>query len=426
MATPPRPLAIVILGAGNRGADVYAELMAQRPNQARIAAIADARPERLARLGERLGLDAGALFPSADALLSRVQDLDAVVVATPDDAHVAPTVAALDRGLDVLLEKPIAPHLDGVRAIERAAAKEGAGTVTVVHVLRYTPFFRTLKELLDAGRIGRLVAIQHTENIGYFHFAHSYVRGNWRREDEASPMLLAKACHDLDLLRWLVGAPCTAVTSVGGLAHFRPENAPEGATERCLDGCSVERTCPYSAVRIYLELFAGSTDWPNSVVALGGDRRAVLEALQQGPYGRCVYHCDNDVADHQLVQLEFANDVQASLVVQAFSAAITRRVHLMGTHGEITGDLDEGVLELQDFAQGRSERLNVRVAGSGHGGDDEALVVDVLERWQQRRLGRGGEHAPTTLAASIESHTMAFAAERSRHERRRVAMDEPA
>ena len=281
MTSPARPLAIAILGAGNRGADVYAELMAQRPNQARVVAMADARPERLAHVGERFGLGADALFASAEALLERVHDLDAVVVATPDNAHVAPAVAALERGLEVLLEKPIAPDLEGVRSIERAAARKGAGSVTVAHVLRYTPFFRGLKELLDEGRIGRLVAVQHTENIGYFHFAHSYVRGNWRREADASPMLLAKACHDLDLLRWLVGAPCTAVTSVGGLAHFRSENAPEGATERCLDGCAVERSCPYSAVRIYLERFGGSTDWPNSVVAPGGARHQ--PALERPP-----------------------------------------------------------------------------------------------------------------------------------------------
>ena len=424
MPAPSSPLAIAIVGAGNRGADVYAESIARHPNQARIVAIADASPERLAQVGRRFGLGAQALFGSAEALLSEVHDLDAVVVATPDHAHVAPTIAALERGLDVLLEKPIAPDLAGVRAIERAAAREGAGTVTVAHVLRYTAFFGALKELLDGGRIGRLVAIQHTENIGYYHFAHSYVRGNWRREADASPMLLAKACHDLDLLRWLAGDSCTAVSSVGGLTHFRPENAPEGSTARCLDGCAVERTCPYSAVRIYLERFAGTTGWPNSVVALGGERPAVLEALQHGPYGRCVYHSDNDVADHQLVQLEFANGVKASLVVQAFSADITRRVHLMGTHGEITGDLDRGFLEIQDFAHGRSERLAFEVAGSGHGGGDEALVVDALGRWQLRKHGRGPANAPTTLAVSIESHTMAFAAERSRHEQRRVALDE--
>ncbi len=420
------PLAIAILGAGNRGADVYGELIARRAGQARIVAVADADPDRLREVGRRFALDAGALFASADDLLAKAGHLDGVVVATPDRHHVAPTVAALERGIHVLLEKPIAPDLEGVRAIQAAAARPGAGTVTVAHVLRYTPFFRTLKELLDGGRTGRTVAIQHTENIGYFHFAHSYVRGNWRREGDSSPMLLAKACHDLDILRWLVGDRCEALTSIGDLAHFRAENAPEGATDRCMDGCAVERSCPYSAVRIYLERFEGVTDWPNSVVARGGGEAALVDALRRGPYGRCVYRSDNDVVDHQLVQLAFANGVAVALTVQAFSASITRTLHVMGTHGEILGDLDGGWLELHDFAHDRSERISVGGAGARHGGGDDALVVDYLERLRRRREGRATGTAPSDLAASVESHLMAFAAERSRAEARRVRLDEMA
>ncbi len=425
MPTPSdAPLQIALLGAGNRGADVYGELIARRGTGARIVAIADPREARLSEVGARFGVGPEALFRDAETLLREVVDLDAVIVATPDRAHVTPTVRALGRGLHVLLEKPIAPDLAGVRAIQDAAARPGAGTVTVAHVLRYTPFFRTLKELLGQGRIGRTVAIQHTENIGYYHFAHSYVRGNWRREADSSPMLLAKACHDLDILRWLVDARCEALTSIGDLAHFRPENAPVGSSDRCMDGCAVERNCPYSAIRIYLERFAGSREWPNSVVAPQGDEADLVEALRSGPYGRCVYHCDNDVADHQLVQLAFANGVAVSLTVQAFSADITRHIHVMGTHGEIRGDLDQGWLELHDFAHDRSERITVGGAGARHAGGDDALIVDFLQRLEQRRAGRPAGEVPSDLAASIESHVMAFAAERSRAEARRVRLDE--
>ena len=422
-ATATPPVAVAILGAGNRGADVYGELIARRTGQARIVAVADASLERLRRVGRRFGLGADALFETAEELLEHVDGLDGVVVATPDRHHVAPTVAALARGIHVLLEKPIAPDLDGVRAIQAAAAQPGAGTVTVAHVLRYTPFFRTLKELLSQGRIGRTVAIQHTENIGYYHFAHSYVRGNWRREADSSPMLLAKACHDLDVLRWLVGERCETLTSIGGLAHFRPENAPDGAADRCMDGCAVERSCPYSAIRIYLERFEGVADWPNSVVAPEGGE-ALVDALRNGPYGRCVYRSDNDVADHQLVQLAFANGVAVSLTVQAFSADITRTIHVMGTHGEVRGDLDDGWLELHDFAHDRRERITVGGAGARHGGGDDALVVDYLQRLRRRKEGRPAGAAPSELAASIESHIMAFAAERSRAEARRVRLAE--
>ena len=417
----PSPLKVAVLGAGNRGADVYADLISRQPNVARVAAIADPDPAKLTAAGRRFGLTESALFTEPLELLSHTDGLDAVVVATPDRFHVGPTVAALERGLDVLLEKPIAPDAEGVRTV-RDAALRASGSVTVAHVLRYTPFFRTVKELLDAGRIGRLVALQQTENIGYYHFAHSYVRGNWRREADSSPMLLAKACHDLDIVRWLVGAPCAAVTSVGGLAHFRPENAPAGSTERCLDGCRVERRCPYSAARIYLERFGGSRAWPNSVVAPGGDEAALRQALVTGPYGRCVYRCDNDVADHQLVQLEFENGVAVSLVVQAFSAEITRSLHAMGTHGEIHGDLDRGEIVLEDFASGRSERY--RVGGEGnHAGGDAALVADFLDRLRRRRDGEAPGEAPSALTAAVESHLLAFAAERSRQEQRRVAAD---
>ncbi|HKI58038.1 MAG TPA: Gfo/Idh/MocA family oxidoreductase [Trueperaceae bacterium] len=421
--SPTAPLQIAILGAGNRGADVYGELISRRAERARVTAVADPRRERLEEAARRFGLAEDALFADPEALLSEVQALDAVVVATPDRQHVAPTVAALARGLDVLLEKPIAPDPDGIAAIREAAGSPGAGAVTVAHVLRYTPFFRTLKELLDGGRIGRLIAIEATENIGHYHFAHSYVRGNWRREDASSPMILAKSCHDLDILRWLAGDRCTSLTSVGGLAHFRPENAPEGSTERCTDGCAVERTCPYSAIRIYLERFGGSDDWPNSVVAPGGDERALMTALRDGPYGRCVYRSDNDVVDHQLVQLRFANDVKASLTVHAFSERITRDIHLAGTHGEIHGNLEAGRLELDDFARGRSERIDVGGAGARHGGGDDGLVVDFLERLWRRRRGGGAEgDAPSGLAESVESHRMAFAAEASRKEGRSVAL----
>jgi len=418
---PGSPLRVAVLGAGNRGADVYAELISRRPNLARVAAFADAEPARLDTVGRRFDLDSEALFADPHELLARTPDLDAVVVATPDRAHVRPAVDALERGLDVLLEKPIAPDAAGVRAVDEAA-RAAPGTVTVAHVLRYTPFFRTLKELLDGGRIGALVALQHTEDVGYYHFAHSYVRGNWRREATSSPMLLAKACHDLDIVRWLVGSSCTALTSTGGLAHFRRENAPEGSTEHCLDGCSVERTCPYSAARIYLERYAGSAGWPNSVVAPGGDPQAVRRALLSGPYGRCVYRCDNDVADHQLVQLEFANGVAVSLIVQAFSGEITRTLHAMGTHGEITGDLARGEITLEDFASGRRERYQVGGDGN-HAGGDAALVADFLDRLRRRRSGEAAGEAPSALAASIESHLLAFAAERSRSEQRLVTLD---
>lgn len=410
------PLRVAILGAGQRGADVYAAAFARRPGLARITAVADPDATRRERLARRHDVPEDARFDGWASLLAGPRLADLLVIATPDALHLAPAKAALAQGYNLLLEKPIAPSLPEVLELERVA-RDAAGSVTVAHVLRHAAFFATLRELLAAGRIGDLVGIDHVENIGHWHFAHSYVRGNWRREDESSPMILAKACHDLDLLRWLVDRPCTEVHSRGALHHFTRAHAPEGSTERCLDGCAVERTCPYSAVRIYLERFGAQPVWPNSVVAGDGGAERLATALRDGPYGRCVYQCDNDVPDHQTTLLSFEGGVTATLTVTAFSEENTRTVHLMGTHGEIRGHMGEGRLTLRDFAAGREEV--VRVGGAeGHGAADQALVYDLLTR-----LGTDAGPGRTALSASVESHLMAFAAEASRHTGRPVRPD---
>jgi len=409
------PVTLAVVGAGNRGADVYAEACLRYPAEGRVVAVAEPDRARRERLARRHGVDADRCFARWEDLFAQDRVADAVVVATPDAHHVAPAAAALALGYHVLLEKPIAPTLEGVRELERAA-ETAPGRVTVAHVLRYDPFFATLKGLVAGGRIGDLVQIVHTENVGHWHFAHSYVRGNWRREADASPMLLAKACHDLDLLRWLVEAPCRKVASFGGRLHFRAERAPVGSTARCLDGCAVERSCPYSAKRIYLERFAGHAVWPNTVVVPDATPERVERALRDGPYGRCVYRCDNDVADHQTVMLSFEGGVDAALVVSAFTEANTRRVHVMGTHGEILGTMDGGALDLHDFAAGTRETVQVP-AVVGHRHADEVLLRDFLARV---RTGAGPSR--TDLSAAVDSHLMAFAAERARREGVGVAL----
>ncbi|HZJ10919.1 MAG TPA: Gfo/Idh/MocA family oxidoreductase [Trueperaceae bacterium] len=405
----PRPVTVALIGAGSRGADVYGRYIAQHPELGRVVAVAESRPAHRAGAAEQHGIAASHTFASWEDLLEGGRLADALIIATPDVLHVEPAKAALALGYRVLLEKPIAPTLAGVLELA-AAARTSTGSLTVAHVLRHSAFFATIKRLLDQGRIGDLIHVQHTENVGHWHFAHSFVRGNWRREDQASPMILAKACHDLDLLRWLVGRPCTSVASYGGLRHFRLENAPAGSTQRCTGGCAVERECPYSALRIYLERFAGHDGWPNNVLTPEPNAESLLAALNDGPYGRCVYRCDNDVADNQVVALNFEGGVAASLTVSAFTEENTRTLHLMGSHGEIHGHMERGELIVDDFAADTREAVAVPTVGSGHSGADEALLIDFLERV-------GDEHAgapPTGLEASIDSHLMAFAAEESR------------
>lgn len=446
----PAPVTLAIAGAGERGRNVYGRWCRRNPTDARVVAVADPDSDRCAALAAEHDLADAARFAGWRELLARPRLADAIVIATPDREHAAAAIAALERGYDVILEKPIAPTEAEVEAVAAAAAGS-RGSVTVAHVLRYTPFFSLLKQLLDEGRIGELVTVTHAESIGYWHFAHSFVRGNWRSEASSSPMILAKACHDLDLLRWLAGDRCTAVASFGGLHHFRAEQAPPGALDRCWDGvrrCPAAPDCPFDAHRFYVDRLDGVVDWPITVIGAGPDRESRLDAIAAGPYGRCVYHADNDVADHQVTALEFANGVRATLTVSGLTAENTRSVTLAGTRGELRGRLDTGEIEVRRFLPGhaapppgpwdrdelgraglRGDERELLVASptpirDGHGGGDDAMLRDVLDRLRARRDrgSRAGVEAMTSLTASIESHLMAFAAERSRRERRVVEL----
>jgi predicted dehydrogenase len=419
------PVEVAIIGAGNRGSETYGAYAMAHPDELRVVGVADPQPARRERLASAHGLPAERGFPDAAALLSVPRFADVAIVATPDRGHVEHAVAALAAGYDVLLEKPIATDRAGLTRLVEAEA-EHAGTVTVAHVLRYTPFFATVARLLDEGAIGELQSIEHTEQVGSWHFAHSYVRGNWRRTADAGPLLLAKACHDLDLLRWLAGAAGAAVASFGARRHFRADQAPEGVPERCLDGCPVEATCPYHAGRFYLEQLATWDGPPASVISEDRSPEGRRDALQHGPYGRCVYRCDNDVVDHQVVILRFVNGVTATLTVTAFSPDTTRTVRYRGSHGELHGDLEGGWLELVRFAPTTPVRERIELRGDdldppppwgafrGHAGGDEGLLADLVARTRRRGPGARPPAARTSLRTSVDSHLLAFAAEEAR------------
>ncbi|MBA3629199.1 MAG: Gfo/Idh/MocA family oxidoreductase [Actinobacteria bacterium] len=432
-------LKIGVLGAGDRGRQ-YAGYCRSHPAEARVVAVADPSEERLKNFSKAHDLPPEAGFASWEQLLDRPRGIDAVVIATPDRLHVAPALRALELGYEILLEKPIAPTKREVLRLAGATARI-SGNITVAHVLRYTPFFARIKELLDDGRIGDLVSIQWAENIGFWHFAHSYVRGNWANSARSSPMILAKSCHDMDMLRWLVGSPWNQISSFGNLTLFRHERAPEGAPERCIEGCPVYETCPFNAVTFYADGLAGYDGWPVTIVSEDTGRESLLEALRHGPYGRCVYRCDNDVVDHQVVNMAFLNGVTATLSVCAATSENTRTLKLMGSRGEIRGHLESGEIELRTFeavprsprrvvAGGddvlpmwfSSERMHVSVE-VGHAGGDEGLMRAFVERARRASAGEALEEAATSLVESLDSHFMAFAAEESRLGGRVVAAD---
>lgn len=407
------PVRLAIIGAGSRGTG-YASYAATHPDQARVVAVAEPRAFYRDRLAREHQIPSERVFVDWREAAAQPRLADAAIIATQDAMHVEPAEAFAGRGYHLLLEKPMAPDEVGCRRIHRAVTA-AAIVFAVCHVMRYTAYTRRLKALLDAGRIGDLVSIQHLEPVGYWHQAHSFVRGNWRNERESSPMLLAKSCHDLDWLRHVMGVPCERVSSFGSLKHFRREEKPAAAGDatRCLD-CPCEAICPYSARKIYLGRVArGETGWPVDVLTPKVSEASVTEALRSGPYGRCVYECDNDVVDHQVVNLLFAGGRTAAFTMTAFNLSGHRRTRLFGTRGEISGD---GVhLEVVDFLTDRTEVIDTAAMDAsilgGHGGGDYGLMqsfVAAVAAQDQSRVLSGPDE-------TLETHLMVFAAERSRH-----------
>ncbi|WP_309121098.1 Gfo/Idh/MocA family oxidoreductase [Paenibacillus sp.] len=406
---------VALIGAGLRGQG-YSEYALKYPEEMQVVAVADPNANRREKMRLDHGIDAAMCFADWRELLSRPKLADAVFVCTQDKMHYEPTMQALEAGYHVLLEKPMSP--DPVECIAMGEKAKELGLVfSICHVLRYTPFFGTIKRLIDEGRIGRLLAIQHNENVGYWHQAHSFVRGNWRNSAESSPMILAKSCHDMDILLWLAGADCVSVSSAGSLSHFKAESAPEGAPERCTDGCPASETCLYYAPKVYLTEDPG---WLGAAISDDPSYEARLRALREGPYGRCVYRCDNDVVDHQAVNLEFANEVTAAFTMTAFTNEVSRTIKLMGTAGEIRASMENDDIELIRFGAGARERIPLDGAGAegGHGGGDGGIVRDFV-----RLVRKGGKGKGLTAAEdSVQSHLMAFAAERSRIHKEVVSM----
>ena len=410
-----QPVTFAICGCGDRGLDAYAPYQLTHPEEMKVVAGADVRPERLELLQKRFGVPAGMCFPSDEALLAQPKLADVMIVSTLDRQHVSAALKALDKGYHILLEKPISPDLEQCRALQKKAHETGRAVV-VCHVLRYTRFYAALEDLMRRGEVGRIETIDAIEHVAYWHQAHSFVRGNWRNSSETSPMILQKSCHDMDILRWLAGEPCLRVQSFGSLDYFTADNAPEGAAPRCLDVCACKEDCPFDAEKIYITdprtgIRGRGKGWPCAVLASDPDEDKIWEALRTGPYGRCVFHCDNNVVDHQTVNLEFANHIHATFTMTAFTQDCHRTTKITGTRGEIQGDMEENVLYLRRFGQPEEVIDLHQEEGtySGHGGGDFGLMADFC-----RLMAEGGAQSLTGVDASVESHVMALAAEASR------------
>ena len=405
---------VSIIGLGGRGGEAYGRYMAFLKDKFRITHICDINHTRLDKYGKIFEVPEENRFDDEDKFFEKKWS-EVLFIATQDRMHVRMAKKALELGYDIVLEKPISDSVEELQELTKLAHEKNR-KVIVCHVLRYTVFMKKLKELLRAGEIGQLVSIDQTENVVYWHEAHSYVRGNWRNTEVAAPMIMAKCCHDLDLIQDFVGSRCKSVASMGSLFYFKPENKPEGSADRCLN-CKLVNTCPYSAKKIYVEMWknvgtpenAGPFNLITDACPLTED--ALMQAIKEGPYGRCVFACDNNVVDNQTVIMQFENGVTATLKMEAFVKQGGRDIRFFGTEGELNLCEAEGKITLKKyFGEDTVWKLDDLTDDlEGHGGGDHRIIEYVYEV-----MTNESESLTTSIDNSVESHYMALAAEESR------------
>ena len=412
-----KQLSVILIGAGGRGR-TYCGQMKQMSDKYKIIAVAEPKERERRNFQKEYDLPDEMCFSDWKEILSRPKMADLAIIATVDNMHYEPAMKAIELGYDLLLEKPVAQTVKECTDIANAAREKGV-SVLVCHVLRYTPFYKKVKSIVDSGMIGKIVSVDCTEAIGDVHFSHSYVRGNWHSEEESTPMLLAKSCHDLDIIQWLIGKPCKKVTSFGSLTYFRPENAPEGAPVCCADGtCPIKDTCPYNSERIYvdnLDNFWGIYIFKHAIQARADITKDELrEALKTSHYGRCVFHADNDVLDNQVVNMEFENGVTATLAVNAFNAG-GRYIRIYGTKGELYAFASDTSIQVYTFDDKKSHNIPVQeteesITG-GHGGGDFGIICDLYDYL----CGTYNGVSVADIRVSVANHLIGFAAEEARH-----------
>jgi predicted dehydrogenase len=365
-------------------------------------------------------------FESWEALTAKGQLGQAALVTTQDQMHVEPAVAAMKAGYHVLLEKPMAHTLAGCVELVQTAEQTGR-ILEICHVLRYSPFWRKLHDVVESGYLGELVTVEHRENVAYWHMAHSFVRGNWRNAALSSPMILAKCCHDLDILVWNLASPVKRLSSVGSLLHYRGDQVGVEIPARCTDNCPIEQSCPFSAIGLYLDYRhmeqkpsnpAYPDQWPFSVLTHDLSRAGRLQALQSGPYGRCVYRCDNDVVDHQLVAMELESGVSVAMVMHGHSNEEHRSMRYDGTRATLRARAGGATEITVHHHGGKVEQIPSEDANSGHGGGDAGIMADFV------RVLRGEAEPLTSARVSLESHLLAFAAEEARVQGTMIQMNE--
>ena len=405
-------LTAVLIGAGNRGT-TYTDKMYELPEMFKVVGVAEPVESRRNYIRDKHGIDEAMCFDDFKPLFAQGKVADFAIISTMDQLHFEPAMMAIKLGYNILLEKPVSPNPAECKIIAEEAEKYGV-KILVCHVLRYTPFFNTLKDIIDSGKIGDVVSINHEECVGNVHMSHSFVRGNWGNSDRSSCMLLQKSCHDMDILQWLLGKKCKKVQSFGSLTHFTAKNAPEGAPEYCIEGCPHADTCYYNAVKLYLD--DKENDWFRTTCTKQTEPtdEMVEEAIRTTQYGKCVYKCDNNVVDHQTVNLLFDDDITVTFTMNPFNLG-GRFIHIMGTKGELRAALDDNdtPIEIFDFDTRKTTEIPMSgldgIAG-GHGGGDEGIVRTLYDYFRGTYDGKSA----CDISVSCANHLIVFAAEEAR------------
>jgi len=452
-----KPLKAVLIGAGERGAKSYAPFALRHPDRLQFVAVAEPNAARREAFSLQHGIPRELQFEDWPQLLEHEQLGEVALVCTQDWQHTRPAIAAMRAGYHVLLEKPMANVAQECRDLLQVS-RETQRQLHICHVLRYTPHFQKMRELVQSGVLGQIVNVDQRENAAFWHMAHSFVRGNWRNKEQSSPMILAKCCHDFDILNWVLDDSPVRLSSFGELSHFKVENAPPGAPLRCLDGCPVAETCPFYAPFIYQGMvpfwnsladtargfprWAAATyatnpgliralsgfvpvlhqltrydGWPLSVLAEDPTPEKIDLALREGPYGRCVYHCDNDVVDHQVVLMQMESGTDVSLTMHGLSHNEYRTTRIEGSHGRLMAEFGTGGSRIvvdehrTDWHMEYDTSADLR---DGHGGGDLRLMAYLVDCVNDGDF----EEIYADTQAALKSHLLAFAAEDSRLESR--------
>jgi predicted dehydrogenase len=450
-------LKAIVIGAGDRGADVYGDYALRHPNEIKFIAVAEPVEERRKGFIIKHDIREENSFTSWEDILAKEKLADIAIIATQDKMHFEPATLAMERGYDVLLEKPMAVTIEQCTKLVKVANKTGK-ILQIGHVLRYTKFFSKIKNIIDSGKIGKVANISLRENVSSFHYAHSFIRGNWHNRDKASPMILAKSCHDLDILYWFVGSKAKKISSFGSQAFFGRKNQPEGAPDRCLEGCPVSSSCLYFAPRIYIDIepllqisskgsngydrffaktilrypnlkkykiFKKARDysgWPVNVISNDLSYEGKIKALEETDYGKCVYAMDDhDVVDHQVVNIEFENNVTASFTMHGFSYEEGRTLRIDGTKATLIGEflMSGEKIKLIDVYTGKEKIIHEANILTGHGGGDDRLMAAFIKNAREKN-----QESLSEVNEALESHLMAFASDISRTEERIVEMKE--